>query len=48
MGGAAGAILMGLLIDLLGVVAAQLAIGLSLAGLSCLVLVRISRWRLSE
>ena len=46
--GAAGAILMGLLIDLLGVVAAQLAIGLSLAGLSCLVLVRFSRWRLSE
>ena len=26
----------------------QLAIGLSLAGLSCLVLVRFSRWRLSE
>ena len=46
--GAAGAILMGLLIDLLGVVAAQLAIGRSLAGRSCLVLVRFSRWRLSE
>lgn len=41
--GAAGAILMGLLIDLLGVAEAQLAIGLALAGLSCIALTRFGK-----
>ncbi|MEC7237510.1 MAG: MFS transporter, partial [Pseudomonadota bacterium] len=46
--GAAGAILMGLLIDLLGVAAAQMTIGMALAGLSCLILIRFRRRRISE
>lgn len=41
--GAAGAILMGLFIDLLGVAEAQLAIGLSLAALSAAALMRFGR-----
>ena len=41
--GAAGAMLMGLLIDLTGVAAAQLAIGLCLAGVSAMVLFRFSQ-----
>lgn len=41
--GAAGAILMGLLIDLTGVAEAQLAIGLTLAGASAMILFRFSR-----
>ena len=44
--GAAGAILMGLLIDLIGIAEAQLAIGLTLAGLSCGALLRFSKRQL--
>ena len=46
--GAAGAMLMGLLIDLLGVSEAQLAIGLTLAMLSCAALLGPARRRLPE